>query len=190
MPVDLKKEIKEIAEIAKGCPEEFRIKCFEILLEDALGRAGRRADQDTDKEAEESAASAEGSRQFKAFCKQNSFPADSVENVFDFPSEDDFIRVGDFKQNTKSKQQIVIALLTGVRGLQKEGVPSVPDKLLRAQCKKHDVYDRTNFTKHMGSYKKYFTSVSGGGWKLTSVGTTKAAEIVKSLGGGGTEFKL
>ncbi len=40
MAIDLKQEIKEIAEIAKSCPEEFRVKCFEILLNNAIARAG------------------------------------------------------------------------------------------------------------------------------------------------------
>jgi hypothetical protein len=190
MAADMKKEIKEIAGIARACPEEFRTECFRVLLDDLLKR--NRGEEDKREEDE-----GNGKRQkhngghsaFKDFLKKYAVPGDAIGNVFDFKGEDDFLRVSDFRQNTKSKQQIVIGLLACVRGLHKKGIPTVTDKDFRDICDKHEVYDKNNFAKHMNTYKKYFIP-AGDDWKLTTVGLQKAADVIKSLGGEGGEFKL
>lgn len=187
MAFDLKKEVKEIAQIAKSCPEEFRLKCFEVLLNDALGRAGvQQEGRGTGKQAPPTGAS----RQFHSFCKDKSVIQDGLSNVFDFSSDDDFIQVSDFKQRTKAKQQVVIALLAGVKSLYDSGIASVNDELLRKLTQKHKVYSRPNFAKYMQTYRKYFNPAAGGGWKLTPDGLNKASEVVNALGAEGATFKL
>jgi len=185
---DLKKEIKEIAEIAKACPEEFRQKCFEVLLNDVLGRTGE--PQGSTSKKGETRKGAGTSKAFQDFCRKYSVTDEAVANVFDFASPDNFLQVSDFGQNTKSKQQIVIGLLAAVRALHEHGVPVIKDDAFRGLCESHQVYDKNNFAKHMKSYKKYFIGSGDEDWKLTTVGLKKAAEIINALGGDGAEFKL
>jgi hypothetical protein len=185
---DLKKEIREIAEIAKACPEEFRQKCFEILLNDALGRIGE--PQGPASKKVETSKSAGTSKALQDFCRKYSVTDGAVANVFDFANPESFLQVSDFGQNTKSKQQIAIGLLAAVYALQERGVPVIKDDAFRDLCEKHQVYDKNNFAKHMKSYKKYFIGSAEDDWKLTAVGLKKAAEVINSLGGDGAEFKL
>jgi hypothetical protein len=181
---DLKKEIREIAEVAKGCPDEFRLKCFEILLNDVLGRAGQSESTGATSGRETTPGS---SRAFQDFCRKHSVPEEAAKNVFDFTNPQSSIQVSDFRQNTKSKQQIVIGLLAAIGGLQERGVATVDDDAFRKLCETHHVYDKANFARHMKSYKKYFIGADDEWWKLTAVGLKKAAEVIKSLGG---DFKL
>ncbi len=187
MTFDLKKEIKEIAQIAKSCPEEFRQKCFEILLNDALARAG--FGEDGGKERKQDAPSG-GGKQFQSFVKENSVSQNALSNVFDFTSDEGFIQVSDFKQKAKSKQQIVIGLLVGVKSLRSTGIATVDDAVLRQLCETHHVLDRPNFVRYMKNNRKYFNPIAAGGWKLTPDGLKKAAGVINALGGEGENFKL
>jgi len=166
----VKEYLNEIIEIANTCPEKYQEKCFEILLNSIIkpeipaikGEVGEAVISKTD------------------FFSDHEISQKEWQRVFNFDGNVYSIIVKDLKNREKSKKQVKLALLIGVKGLLETGEALIPKELLFDSCKKYVAYDSTNFAAHMKKAKDLFLT-KGDDWTLTIPGQDKAAEVIKEL---------
>ena len=80
--IDLKDEIKSIAEIADGVPEKFRERCFELLLQHLLGSVRKKNGQDGSKLNDEDFESDGNDASTEKFERSGPIPTPSQVKVF------------------------------------------------------------------------------------------------------------
>jgi hypothetical protein len=85
------------------------------------------------------------------------------------------------KETAKSKKQVKLALLLGIKGLLENNDPFLSKASLIALCEEHGAYDLPNFSAIMKKAKQLFVSRDSEGWTLTVPGRKKAAELIKEL---------
>lgn len=188
---ELKKKIKEIAEIIKVCPPNLREKCFEVLLQAELsaGRPtsshGAEEPQKLDRELINSTSSfapPEISKRIKAFSAQFQLTEAMVQKSYAVDDSGNVsIEVTDLKTKKTSQQQRRLALLIGVRHQFAEGSFDIPMEELRELCVTYGVYDAANFKANIKNSSDIFAGKSGNTNKLSPKGKKEAAELIKEL---------
>lgn len=181
---DIKKIVEEIASISQTVPEQFRLKCFEILLQHKL--QGAMTPSGATKTAEEkSVPSKDSSDLFSRFCDIQKITKNMLERVFDFSGEEPRIIVGDLKKSDKAGRQRNIALLIGVKNLYKTSQTIIPREEFVAYCRDYSAYDTSNFSTNMKSARELFIEHQDPkGWRLTKPGEEEAARVIKELATG------
>lgn len=166
----VKEHLNEIISIADECPEKYQVKCFEILLS-ALVRpeapsvvtaAGAPAITKTD------------------FLSRYNISQEECTRVFHFDGTSYSIIVKDLKEREKSKKQVKLALLSGIKELLNTGEAVVSKDALIELCKNYAAYDPKNFAAHMKKQRDLFLPKDNA-WALTMPGQEKAAEVIKEL---------
>jgi len=186
---ELIKEIKEIIEIVKTCPQNLQEKCFEVLLTNALGQTKKQAAQNATSEVvkktqdENSNVPIEISKRIKTFAGQFGLTEAAVSKVFlTDESENVSIEVTDLKAKKTSQQQKRLALLIGARHQFMEGSFDVPNDELREMCVTYGAYDAANFATNTKNFKEIFAGFkSGAKNKLSPIGKKEAANLIKEL---------
>lgn len=177
----LKKQLKEIVEIADQCPEHYREKCFSILLEHFLASKEKQIEpKDETPEIAGIGLSGKWPPEFSRFLKDHKLTA--VSSVFHLEEGRCEIIVRNIKTKKKATGEVRLALLLGVKHMAEEGSPNVPNEELRQLCSNHGVLDTPNFTSIMKKNKDLFL-VKDKDWKLTKPGENEAAIIIKELAG-------
>lgn len=180
---ELRKAVKETADIAETLSEPYRLKCFEILLPFFLsGSIGVAPPQLT--------AVPPASRQksmirleVKALLRQYSVPEQIVlDNLFlegeIFPT----YTIKPEKDTKKSRIQIMNALLIALENALKTGVFNFSMEQVRTKMKGDRAYDPQNFKNNFNNSKDYFTSLSTeDNIQLSSDGKAELAEILLGL---------
>jgi hypothetical protein len=182
----LKKQLKEIVEITEQCPEQYREKCFSILLEHFLafqektkvpvGESSNITGEDF---------SGEWNPTFSKFVKDHGLTK-AVRNVFHIESGKCEIIVRDLKTKDKAPAQVRLALLIGIKHMAGEETANIPNEELRYLCSTHAMLDTANFASIIRKNKDLFLQVGKGrkkDWKLTKPGEDKAQELIKELAG-------
>jgi hypothetical protein len=169
----IRETLNEVTEIANKCPEEFRLKCFEILL-DALVKAEFSTTTPT------ASITAKPTEIQPSFFTQYEISVAEWERVFHFDGKSYSIIVKDLKEKATAKKQVKLALLLGVKSLLETGEPTISKGELVDICKTYSAYDASNFAVHMKKQRDLFI-FGKDTWSLTVPGQQKAAEIMKEL---------
>ena len=154
---DFVKEIKEIVELVKMCPQNLQEKCFEILLSHVLSQKedryatpaakGVAVDQPTDNTQE---TPPEVKKRINAFSGQHQLSEAEVYKVFSVDETGNVnIEVTDLKSKKIAQQQRRLALLIGVKHQFTDGSFSVPKDELREACVTYSAYDAANFVQNL-----------------------------------------
>ena len=171
----IKDKLNDVIAIADECPEKYQVKCFEILLNALLTAEGvvpvTRATVTTERVI--------GKPSSEFFTRQN-ITEEEWQKVFHFDGTTYSIIVDDLKETTKSKKQVNLALLEGIKELLTGGVATIVKDDLIEFCKKYDAYDSSNFAAHMKKQKSLFLA-KGDNWNLTKPGEKRAGEVIKEL---------
>lgn len=186
---ELIKEIKEIIEIVKTCPQNLQEKCFEILLTSAISQTKKQTIPNSTSEVAQkeqddgSTIPTEISKRIKTFAGQFGLSEASVSKVFlTDESGNVSIEVTDLKAKKVSQQQKRLALLIGTRHQFMEGSFDVPNDELREMCVTYGVYDAANFAVNIKNFKEIFAGFkSGAKNKLSPIGKKGAADLIKEL---------
>jgi len=184
---ELKREIKEILELVKVCPQNLQEKCFEILLNQALlkkvtGGGGQPEPAMT--HLSSASIPDEIRKRIKAFGAKFELTEDAILKVFGVDELGNVnIEITDLKTKKMAQQQRRLALLIGVRHQFMEGSFDVPTEELREMCVNYSAYDAPNFS---SSLKKFKDDIFAGFKpsatnKLSARGTKEAAELTKEL---------
>lgn len=193
----IKDEIKEIASISESVPEQFREKCFEILLAHLIAPTYQKKKPaeveapDEDKVLESDKPNLQGETSMplpavvKAFMKRSGITADDLEKVAYFEDEE-FHFLSEPSTKTISRGQIDWALLLAIRNaITGKGFEVDPEDL-RSLCQEKGYYDPTNFWKAFKSAKNkaFFNGdleAQGDARKLTAAGQDELANVLRNL---------
>ena len=172
----VREHLDEIINIAGKCPEQYQVKCFEILLS-ALVRVetppGRVAEGMPK-------IGVEGRGMPKAdFFSRYGVTEEEWSRVFDFDGSSWSI-IAKLKAKEMSKKQVQLALLLGTKSLLEDAEPIIPKSSLIELCKHYATYDVGNFAHNMKAQHNLFLR-KGNDWILTRPGQEKAAEVIKEL---------
>lgn len=189
MREDLKEVIKEILAIVKTCPENLQEKCFEILLNNALGAGTRTVSVSSAPTSVEPVLShhislpPEVDKRIKLYAGQNNLDMSQLRKVFGFDETGVVtIEVTDLKAKKIAQQQRRLALLVGIRHQLMEGKFDVPTEEIREMCVTYGTYDAGNFGANLKSSSAIFAGFKASGTnKLSPVGKKEAAELIVEL---------
>ena len=196
----LKVDVKEISEIAASVPEQFRDKCFELLLVSLLGQH-RSADRDSAIDKDESDKSNiskknyesdKGTKnslpmttQLRLLMKKTGVTADELDKVVMYDNEEvHFIK--EPHDVSISTGQLEWALLLGLKNaILKDSMSADPEDV-RSICQAKGFYDKTNFATNFKSTKnaKMFKSAlvpQGPAEPLSSDGQDSLGKLIKRL---------
>lgn len=187
---DFAKEIKEIVELVKICPQNLQEKCFEILLNYALsskkdshatpaiknGVVGQSGD-----DAQE--IPSEIKKRLKAFAGQHQLSEAEIYKIFSIDEEGNInIEANDLKSKKVAQQQRRLALLIGVKYQLANGSFDIPKDELREACVTYSAYDAANFVQNLRNMKEIFAGFKPTATnKLSPLGKSQAAALIKEL---------
>lgn len=189
---DLAKEIKEIVELVKICPQNLQEKCFEILLSHALSQKEVNRPvviMDKDMSGKNLPISinqnvpAEIQKRLKTFAGQHQLTEDEIRKLFNLDDAGNVsIEATDLKSKKVAQQQRRLALLIGVKHQLADGNFDVPKDELREACVTYGAYDAANFVQNLKNMKEIFAGFKPTATnKLSPLGKKQAAELIKEL---------
>jgi hypothetical protein len=168
----VKESLKQVIEISDSCPETYKIKCFEVLLE-AIVREGH--EKVTTYTAQEDKIKSKST-----FFARNEITDEQWQKIFYFDGNNYEIIVNDLNENTTAKKQTRLALLLGIKKQLESNEPFIAKDTLVEICKKYSCYDSANFSSHMKKNKNWFLAKENG-WNLTNPGQQEAVKVIKEL---------
>ena len=201
----LKEEIKEIAAIAADVPEPFRDKCFEILLNNLIGKpapvplgkpaAATLEDQPSGSSSGDggvAANPADGTTlpkpsQIRVFMTKTGTTEDELKKVVMFDDgKIHFIREPDSAKIAQG--QIEWALLLALKNAFERNEFTADPEDVRSICQEKGFYDNNNFSANFKKPKNaelFRGAMEGQGeaQALTSEGHTALARVIKTLAG-------
>lgn len=182
----LKREIKEIADIAASVPESLREKCFEVMLNHLL--AGQREEE----KEEEGTGRRRGERvgielpsHVRAFMRRNDITLEQIESIVMLEGDDlHFIKEPTTKKVAKGQSDwaLLIALKNGIL---KDSLKADPEEV-RSIVQEKGLYDAANFAanfkkkKHAGLFRSPLEP-QGTPQALSRAGETELANLIKQL---------
>jgi hypothetical protein len=200
---EIKKQVREFAEIAKECPENLQETCFRLLLENYLGGSRRAPTPAADEKAKtaktedgapkplDALAKQQGDIQqadihvkVKRFMDKNAVSLDDLNLVF-YKEGETFLPLFDSLGTTKtSESQIRVALLGCLRSALGIGEFEVGVEDVKTECQQRKCYDgsnwRNNFVNNARFFAEKFTKDSKT-LRLSDEGKKELAEVVKQL---------
>ena len=171
----IKDKLNEVVAIAETCPEKYQVKCFEILLSSLV-----RAEVEVPVTDAAVTTGQSGEKAVPAFFAHQNITEEEWQKVFHFDGTTYSIIVDDLKETTKSKKQVKLALLEGIKVLLTSSVATIVKGDLLELCKKYDAFDSSNFAMHMKKQRNLFLA-KGDNWSLTKPGEKRAGEVIKEL---------
>ena len=165
----IKEQLKEIAEIADGCPERYQERCFSILLEYYLSSV---EETPTKKPSEVSSTADEK--------LPMGLSQDIAIHTFHIEKGKCEIIVKDLKVKKKADKQVRLALLLGIKHQIEEKMALIPRKELHQLCKDYAALDSSNFSANMKRHKDIFL-IEKKDWKLTKPGENEAISVINEL---------
>jgi hypothetical protein len=194
----LKGSIKEIAEIAASVPEQFRDKCFELLLANLLrengnsatgGEESRKKEHKSpdDSEKKPKGDGAPITTQLRVLMKKTDVTKEEIDKILLFDNgEVHFIKEPHTKGITTGQMEWAL-LLALKNGIEKNSLTTDPEEV-RSVCQDKGYYDKGNFS---GVFKqdrnaKLFRKplvAQGPAEPLSSDGQDALGELIKRLAG-------
>lgn len=185
----LKKEIKEISDIASSVPEAFRERCFEVLLNHIL--AEQKETKPYDKPKEEGAKGNNTPKlnfpsYIQAFMRRTNIAEEQIGLLVMIDEENDlhFIKEPTHKQISRGQNEWAL-LLALKNGILHNSLKADPEDV-RSLVQDKGYYDTANFSanfKH-AKYSKYFKNhlkPQGQAESLSKDGENALAELIISL---------
>jgi len=199
----LKSEIKEIADIAASVPEQFRDKCFELLLQQLLKSnptPGLHPQSRSETATKESSPPGADVGPRKDAGASNSIPVKAQLRVFmqrtgvtmeelqaiALVDGDDVHFIREPAHGTVAKGQMEWALLLSLKHAITENELSADPEDVRSICQEKGFYDKGNFAAifKRQPYARYFRQPlqpQGPRQALTNDGQTALGELIKAL---------
>jgi hypothetical protein len=195
----LKEEIKQIVEIASSVPDNFKDKCFELLLADLIRTTskspeGKPLDDEKRKEHEPESGKqpvVEGvtaipiKTQLRVFMRKTNVTKDELDKVLLFDGQEvHFVR--EPHNVPVATGQIEWALLLGLKNAIENDSLSTDPEAVRSVCQEKGFYDKANFAANFKRSNNaiYFKGVlesQGEAQPLTGEGQDVLGKLVKRL---------
>jgi len=181
-------ELQKIVEIANSVPEEFRQKCFELLLNHELQMKQPITIQTPPIQTGTLPPPTSPSRKsfilpidVKAFLGQYGLDESLIWEYFLIEGEE--IRpIYQLQETRKARAQIQHALLMTLENAIKTGHFQVDIEALRSRCNYHKCYDLPNFTKNIKDKSNLFKSIANDQpLSLSPEGKTELADLLEEF---------
>ena len=204
---DIKSKVLELASIAKECPENLQVKCFELLLTDFLSKhhipaqkgkmnpgnegVADRIDQSNQSDnntgfKQEDIQDRDLHVKVKSMMKKEGVTIEQINQIF--YKEDGEIKplFDDLKTTKAAESQIRIALLNALKNAIHAGEFKFDGEEIRKDTQQWKCYDAPNFAANFKNNKALFDNFdaydkSNPGISLSTDGKTKLAEVIKAL---------
>lgn len=191
---DSEKYIDEILKIVEKCPEPYKEKCFEVLLQGYVTHqiktnvgedqhSGPNRPPLSDETTKETQIPAEILQRFKTFAKRLDIGLDKLERIFDFTT-DPFIYQPFTPPGTNAAEKArSIALILAGKTYLTTGNWNSDWKEVKALCVDHNCYNSTNHATNLQKGKStiFKTVEAGETIVLTPDGIKQAETIIKTL---------
>ncbi len=190
---DAEKYLDEILKIVENCPENYKSKCFEILLEGyvtfqmrtTMGGERRQQVQKavTDEAQKETQIPVEILQRFKTFAKRLEVSPDKLELIFDFTT-DPFIYQPFTPPGTSAAEKVrSIALVLAAKTYLTTGNWSADWKEVKSLCVDHSCYISNNHLTNLqnGKPSLFKTVEAGQAIALSPDGVKQAEATIKAL---------
>lgn len=205
----IKEKVHEFVEIAKACPENLQVACFELLLRHHLASVTatpsgpqtrrepvlapqtealatvRKASVEEKALGQEDIREADLHVKTKKFLQKNSLSLAEVNSLF-YKEDGAICPLYENLGTTKmTEAQIRIALLQALRAGLTTGDFKFTVEEVRGECRDRKCYDKDNFASTMTrnselfDFKRYDTKVTSA--RLSEIGKTRLAEVIKEL---------
>jgi hypothetical protein len=201
---DLKTSVLEIAEIAKLCPDNMQVACFELLLRHHLEsqselRAPNLPPANTpspsgldssspapSNDGQDDLGDADLHLKVRRYLERHSLSVAQLGNLFYKESNSILPLYEDLKTTKMSESQIRIALLQALSSAISGGEFTVSVESVREECKARKSYDPSNFTQNFSNRASFFDfgdrfDSSVPSFKLSEAGRAELAEVIKKL---------
>ncbi len=205
---EMKDKVLEIADIAKSCPDNLQVACFETLLKHYLSglqmspggspeaarvtgvQAGTENQPNVDAEArqkQDELRDADFHLKFKRFMKNESVPLEDLNELFYKEGEEIHSLYEDLKTTKEAEGQIRITLMQALRNAMGTGEFEADVESVRQDCKARKCYNGPNFTatfrnnKALFDFEKFEKSTKS--VRLSETGKKELGKVVKKLVG-------
>jgi len=179
-----KDTLGKIVELANAVPQEYRQKCFELLLSRVLQDAG--APAPAAPPAAQATAASKAHPKFvlpidvRALLSQ--YGVDEAVLWKCFHAEDGELRpIYKLATHKKAQAQIEHALMMALESAMSNGQFQVVVEALRERCSEHKCYDRANFMHILKRNAGLFKKIGADPLVLSSDGKAALAELLESL---------
>lgn len=195
----IKKQVEEIVEIVKLCPENLQEKCFEILLTATLQPQRVASKPVAENKLDETAEAASTSLAQKINSGEEieaknlhtkakrivpqELSLEEVNNLF-YIEDGEFLPLyDDLKSPKVAEAQIRVALMEALKNGLKNGDFSFSFKAVRSLCETYKCYDLSNYASNFKNNKSYFVDdySTNGTTSLTSEGKKEMVKVAKEL---------
>lgn len=190
---DAEKHIDEILKIVEKCPEPYKQKCFEVLLQGYVthqvkATAGEEKPPELKKPiivdlSKDTQIPTEILQRFKTFAKRLDVEFDKLERLFDFTT-DPFIYQPFTPLGTNAAEKVRnIALILAAKTYLMTGNWNADWKEVKSLCVDHNCYSATNHLTNLqkGKSTLFKTVETGEAIVLTPDGKKQAEAIIKTL---------
>jgi hypothetical protein len=206
----IKEKILEMAEIAKSCPENLQVVCFETLLKDYLSTLVTLPDKEQkdlplgvkklkeadiekkevkkeikDEPKQEDIKESDLHVKMRKFMKQEGVTTDQINNLF-YKEGDQILPLFDnFKTTKMSESQMHVTLLQCLVNALAVGEFQTQVDDVRKECTQRKCYDTNNFMNNFRNNKAIFDSDkidrTTTSLKLSDAGKKELANVIKGL---------
>jgi hypothetical protein len=190
---DAEKYIDEILKIVEKCPEPYKQKCFEVLLQGYVTHqvkttVGEEKPPELKKpiivdSSKDTQVPTEILQRFKTFAKRLDVGLDKLERLFDFTT-DPFIYQPFTPPGTNAAEKVrSIALILAAKTYLMTGNWNADWKEVKSLCVDHNCYSATNHLTNLqkGKSTLFKTVETGEAIVLTPDGIKQAEAIIKTL---------
>lgn len=198
--MDIKKQVQEFAEIAKGCPENLQETCFRLLLENYLDERKPTAPPidppvKSALTAVEKSLDSGGKQQgdiqqsdihvkVKRFMEKNGLSLEELNLVF-YKEDDEFLPLFDSLGTTKtSESQLRVALLRCLRSALATGEFEAALEDIKSECQQRKCYDVNNWRNNFVNNSRLFDNdkfTKDVELRLSDDGRKELATVIKQL---------
>jgi len=195
--VELKKEIQEIIAIAQSVPDEFRNKCFEVLLGRWIDSSGNRSDVENARPSackpnaggrDNDGDNIPNSPALKAFMRKTSTTRSQIARVLVYDKGDvHFISepTTEILAEEAAQWALLLALQNVISG---QNDFEVDPEGLRSICQEKSCYDKSNFWRNFAGQKysawfKGSLESQGSAKKLSDKGKIELGRLIVTLAG-------
>jgi len=197
---DAEEHIQRILKLVEQCPEPFKGKCFEVLLE-AYAEASARppapppAPQPPLRNESKLGADALAGlpadvvSRFRATARRLGATDSQLENLFDFTKDPFVLHAYQIPGSNKADQTRNVALLVAAKAYLYSGSWTADWKEIKAECVNQNCYDMSNHAQILkkGEQTLFKTIEANKNVELTSPGTKAAEALLKKMATGSAD---
>jgi hypothetical protein len=177
-PPDIPSIATDIYKLLEPLPSEARklaVAGAFAMLGDALPASGKQKDGGGG--SGDDVIDGDYPRKAATWMKQNGITAEQLSHVF----HDGELIAKALPGESKRENTVNTYVLCGISHLLQTGEPQFTDAVARETCKTHSAFDEANHSAIIARVKDVFTGSKKLGWKLTSPGLKRGAELVKQI---------